>query len=452
MTLLLLLGIGWATAAPLTEAAMAAAVDARVPDLAAAEAKLAEAEGKRLGARGAFDPKLGGKVEAEVAGPYERLYADTYLSVQTGLGPSLEVGHRVGTGAFPDYYGQYDTLDGGELRLGVSVPLLQDLGMTAERASRLLADRGVDAASAALEDKRQQLIGKAVQALWKWSATGEKRALAEELLQLAEDRQASIERQVALGAMPEVEAVDNGRVVLTRRGDRRLAEMDDAMAGLALSYFLRGPDAAPHPPDAADRPLALPEPREEGVAVDALVSAAVAARPDLRVLDALLAAAEVERRRARSVVLPELDLVGGVAKDAGAGDPKLGKTEVDAGVRVAVPLLLRKGRGEVARTGAAVDRVAAERRARVDAMGIEIRQLVATRDAAADRWRLATDTATQAARVATLERRAFELGASDIFKLNKREETLAKARKDLIEARLQWHLADAALRTATARW
>ena len=54
--------------------------------------------------------------------------------------------------------------------------------------------------------------------------------------------------------------------------------------------------------------------------------------------------------------------------------------------------------------------------------------------------------------VAELERRAFELGASDIFKVTKREETLAKERKAEINARAEIAGLDALLRSVTAEW
>lgn len=40
-----------------------------------------------------------------------------------------------------------------------------------------------------------------------------------------------------------------------------------------------------------------------------------------------------------------------------------------------------------------------------------------------------------------MERRALELGASDLFRVVKREEAVAKASKDLIDARLAWRAA-----------
>ena len=126
--------------------------------------------------------------------------------------------------------------------------------------------------------------------------------------------------------------------------------------------------------------------------------------------------------------------------------------ELDVGLTLEVPLAFRKGRGERARARAALERVEAERRGRTDRVRLDVEAAVVARDAALERWRLAEQGAAQAAEVTRLERRAFELGNSDVFRLTKREEALAKARKTRIEAHLEYRLAESALRTATADW
>jgi outer membrane protein, heavy metal efflux system len=449
----LLLALGVALAAPLTEADVVAAVDARVPELAAAEAKRREAEGKRLAAQGAFDPKLKSKLERELVGPYERTSLDAALQAETPWGVGVEAGYRLGIGDFPTYYGAYDTLDGGELRLGLTASLLQDLGMPQARADRLVADELARAAAEGAQDKRQQLTGKAVSSYWKWVANGEKVALATELLALAQTRQDGIEGRVAEGALPRLDALDNGRVVLEREAELLGATRDAEQAGLALSWFLRGPDAAPAAPGAEDRPDTAPAASAIlGTAADPLVARALAVRPDIAALDAVVRAAEVELRRSGVALLPRLDARGGVSQDRGAGDPKLAKTELDVGLSLEVPLAFRKGRGERARARAALERVEAERRGRRDRVSLDVRAHVLGRDAALARWRLAEAGADRAQEVARLERRAFELGGSDVFRLTKREEALAKARKTRIEAHLEYRMAEAALRTATAAW
>lgn len=449
--------VGWlgsaVAAEPLTLDTVLASVDAHAPKLAAMAAKLEEAEAKVMAAQGAFDPKLKAKVLNSPTGPYPRLQADTALTVATPYGPEITAGYRIGAGTFPSYYGAYETLDLGEVRVEIATPLLQDLGLTAERAKRLTASHDADAARAARDDVRQRLLGKAAMTYWKWVASGEKLALTEELLTLAEARQSGIEAQVRQGGLPELEAVDNRRVVLTRRAEVQRAEQDLVRAAVALSLYYRDDALNTMVPERDQLPGPTPQPLKNTVDETTLIESAWRNRPDLAVLRALTSVAQVERQRAWSTVLPELDGSAMLSQDQGDGyNDKLGKPEVIVGLNLEVPLLARKGRGELSRTAAALTRLEAETRRLRDLVSAEVIEASRTRTIAQTEWTLALDAMTQASRVADMERRAFQLGASDIFKVTKREETVAKARKAEIEARLAVAMTDAALTTMAAAW
>lgn len=433
-----------------------AAVDARVPELAAAEAKRAEAAGKRLGAAGAFDPTLRAKVDQELTGPYPRIYADSSLSYATPYGPRIEAGYRVGVGDYPDYYGAYETLPLGEARVQLAVPLLQDLGITAERAKWLVARQLETSASALADAKRQAIMGKAAASWLKWVASGEKLEVAREQERLAAQRAQGLREQVRLGAAPQLYALDNEQALLARKAAVVEAERELERAAIALSLYFRDASMQPIVPTPDQLPgRAVPRPPAE--AVGALVDRALQARPDLAVMDALLAGAQVEADRSRSTLLPKLEAQVGVARDLAPADSpyaddKKGKTELDLGAKLEVPLALRKGRGERARALAAVSRLQAERRGLRDAVRAEVQQAHQAWRRAVSAWELQQSSAAMAAQVAELEREAFQLGSSDIFRVNKREETLAKARKAEIEARLAAHMWEVELRTAVGGW
>ncbi len=442
---------GWA--APLTLDEVIATVDARVPKLAQLDAKVLEAEAKALALRGAFDPVLAVKATQELLGPYPTTTTDAALGWTSPLGPGLEVGWRYGAGDFAVYDGKYQTLDQGELRLGLTVPLLQDLGMSSERAKVLMQDQAAGIAAAERSATAQELAGKAAALYAKWAAAGEKVELARAQLGLAEARMGGIQRQVEEGGLPRVEAVDNARAVASRRAELREAEADLGAAALALSLLLRDAQMRPVVP-APDRlpPRAPPAAPPAGVELEALAAAAVKRRPDLVAIDLLEQSARVDRQRAVSKVLPAVDLAAGLAQDRGAGDPKLGKTEVDLGLQVKLPVALREGRGELARAEAALARVDALRRDLVDTLRAELETGLLQREAAYARWLLMDEAVRAAEEVARLEGRAFALGSSDLFKLTKREETAAKERKAEIEARMELALTEARLRTLTAAW
>ena len=115
-----------------------------------------------------------------------------------------------------------------------------------------------------------------------------------------------------------------------------------------------------------------------------------------------------------------------------------------------VPLQNRKAKGKLAETQAKIDELSIKQRflaekirAEVTAIGIEVEtanQLVDT----TERER------TLAELLASAERRRFELGSSDFFLVNQREESATNAAVKLIEARARIAAARAELAAATA--
>jgi len=442
-----------ASAAPLTLEEVLDAAERGAPKLAASRLKIEEQEAKLLSKRGAFDPKLALKGTTQPMGYYERTYLDGYVGGQTSLGASYELGWRTGTGDWPDYYGGYETLDGGELRLGISAPLLRDLGLNPDRTGALLAEAGVDLAEAAAERDRQQIAWKAASSYWKWVAAGEKYVLAQRQLELARDRMTGIRRQVETGGLPRMELIDNERVVLER--ELALTEALQALSQSAIALSLWYRDASFDPlVVGADRlpPPAIQPPRPELPELESQASRAASTRPEVRALDALLAQAGLERRLAVNQLLPELDITGQVSQDFGEGDKSKAPTEVDLGAQLGWALPARKARGELSRARLAQERLAQDRRGLRDAVVAEVRAAGLDVEMTWELWEQARLAAAQAREVAELERRSFDLGNSDIFKLNKREETVAKMTKAEIEARFNHQLALTALQIALGEW
>src|SRR5690606_41489407 len=116
------------------------------------------------------------------------------------LGPSGQVGWRIGQGEFPAYDGYYETIDVGRARVQIAAPLLGGLGLGAERARLLLAERKVDEAAQAVDVERLALRRRAAEAWWRWVGAGERLVVARRLEEVATARQAALQRRVERGA------------------------------------------------------------------------------------------------------------------------------------------------------------------------------------------------------------------------------------------------------------
>jgi len=355
------------------------------------------------------------------------------------------VGYNYGVGEFPSYDERF-TAPGGEIEIDAVLPLLQDLGMPAARAQVLAARAAVVLSEAERDRKRIEVRRKALLAYYKWLAAGAKRDVEQALYDQTASRNAALERELAQGTRARLEVLDNERAVLVRRNALVVAERDLGIAAQTLSLWYRDATGAPIVPT-PDQLAPLDAPPAELPPVDADLDR-IESRPDVRTVDALTMAVDIDRRRALALRRPGLDLVGEWIEPL-APEPD-DEVEWYAGTVLKVPLLFRKERGAVDAAVANLDQLSQVRRGRVDAARAEIESARIAIGTARERVDLTDQAQDLASEVVDLERRRFAIGGGDVFELLGRETNLAKARKDAVDARFDLHVARIARQAATA--
>jgi len=422
-----------------------AAVDLRVPQLAAASAKIDQAEAKLLEKRGSFDPIFSGKL-GRYGGKDPRDLGQAGVTTPFSFGGELSVAYNYGIGDFPAYDGDRETAPGGEIEIEAVLPLLEGLGLPEARAEVLIARASVTLSEAERDRKRIEVREKALHAYYKWVAAGAKRDIEETLYDQTASRNAALERQVQEGTRARLEALDNERAVLERRNALARAELDLAIAAQLLSLWYRDSFGAPLVPERDQLPPFAPDLSE--LPPFARDEARVEARPDIRTIDALASAVDVDRRRALNLRRPGLDLVGEWIEPLDP-DPE-DKIEWYAGTELKVPMLFRKARGALAAAEANLAQLEEVRRGQVDLARAEIRNARFGIETAMQRVGFTDEAQTLASEVVDLERRRFTIGGGDVFQLLIRETNLAKARKDAVDARFDLAVARVTRRAATA--
>lgn len=448
LALAALLAAGTAHAEPpLTLDEVLASSARHSPAIVEALARERAAGGRQTAAKGAFDLVFEAESQNRPLGYYDGSTLDA--SVQrplAGNGGNLYGGYRVSRGSFASYDGKGFTNQLGEVRAGAVFALLRDR-LTDERRTAL------DIASADLElarlDRELVAIGvqrRAIDAYQQWVVAGSRLAIFRDLLALAAERQASIERQVALGARPAILATENQQNIVRRQALIVRAEQELAAAANALSFYWRDALGRTQVPPRERLPGALPQ-----LAPPPLAAQAVN-RPDLAAVLVRLDQVEARLRLAQNQLRPRLDLRVELSKDLGEpglGGPSRTPAEGFVGVRFAVPLERRQARGRIAEAQA--DRQALEARHRLieDQIRVEVNGLLIQADAAAKLVGLAGNEARLADRMAEAERRRFALGASDFLVVNLREESAADARIRQLDAEYRQAVARAELVAAT---
>lgn len=420
------------------------------PDIIAALARTRQAEGRSLTADGAFDTVFSVDARSRVAGYYDGTevtgLADTPFANNGG---HFYGQYRNSRGSFPIYEDKAYTNEAGEFKVGVLYSLMRDRLIDARRAGRSMAANDIDIARFEARATSIGVQARATQAYQKWVATGLKLKAYQALYDLAARRGRGIGRQVVLGAKPDILLTENEANMVKREALVLAARQDFLDAANKLSLYFRDDQGAPVIVDASRLP---PDASAfSGLRLDPVFT--IENRPDFGILMEEIDQAGIKLALARNELRPKLDLKGEIAKDIGPeglGGHSRTATEVIMGISLKIPLQNRKARGKLAETQAKLDELSIKQRY----LGEKIRAEVAGIGIEVETARKLVDTTLRqrdlAGKLAQAERRRFELGSSDFFLVNQREEASTDAEVKLIEARARIAAAHAELAAATA--
>lgn len=421
------------------------------PQIIEALARIRLAEGRALSAEGAFDTVFEVDGDARPLGYYEG--ADISARVTrplTNNGGYAYGGYDVSRGRFAPYYGNYHTDRLGELSVGALFSLLRDRMVDERRTERTLAASGIDIARFERELTALGVQFRAVSAYQDWVATGLRLQAYQDLLNLAESRRNAIVRQVELGARPEILLTENDQNLVRRRALVTQARGEFAAAAAALALYYR--DQAGQPVTVAADRLPADATALAGVA-GAITADWAQNRPELQVLLAQIDQASARLALAENDLRPRLDVRGELSQDLGPqslGGPYYGELEAIVGFRFSYPLQNRAARGRVDQARAEIDALQARSRYLRDQIAVEVEGITVRVDAARQLAGIAEEERRLAERLAQAERRRFELGSSDFFLVNQREETATDAQVRLIDAQSRIATARAQLAAAVA--
>jgi outer membrane protein TolC len=442
---------GIAQSAPLTLDEVLRSSARAAPQIVEALARVRQAEGRALTAEGAFDTVFDVDARARIAGYYDGSVVEGRATRPlAGNGGYVYGGYRASRGAFPIYEDQAYTNRLGEAKLGALFALLRDRVIDERRTRRTLAGADTDIARLEAEMVAIGVQRRAVDAYQDWVAAGLRLRAYRDLLALAERRRGAIARQVTLGARPAILLTENDQNLVRRRALEARAEQDFIAAANALSLYLRNDEGAPVQVAAERLPTdadALAGP------VTASSPAGATQRPDLRAVLARVDQATARLALAENELSPRLDLRGELGKDlgpVGLGGTNRTPLEAVVGFRFSVPLQNRAAKGRVAEARAEIEALVQRRRFLADQIAVEVHGVVIAVDGAERLAALAREERSLADRLATAERRRFDLGSGDFFLVNQREETATDAQIRLIDALARIASARAELAAATA--
>jgi len=409
-------------------------VERSMPLLERVRRDVVVAQGALREARGGFDLTLNSSSKT-VRGFYDNDRVSAILEQPLApFGLTTYGGYRTGRGVFAPYDGRAQTLSQGELTAGFELPLMRHRAIDARRADREIADLGTILADRSLDKARLSFFKDALKEYWDWAAAGRERAIAEALLNLAETRDQQLADSVALGQIAPVERTDNRRAILQRRSALVTAERRLQMKAIDLSLFYRLPSGEPVRPapqllPTLSRPPETPPPLDE----EAVVSLALANRPELQSLRLKRSQQEVQVRLAENATLPVFGFFAEGSHDYGTGARTRVGSAVETGFTFSFPLQNRQASGKRLQARAKVSGLTEELRWAEDQVRAEVQDALSALRAVEAALAVIVDEVSVTQELERLERDRFTLGDSTQFLVNLRE--LATAEASLREAR-----------------
>lgn len=447
--------IAAASAKPLGLEDVLTSVRQQYPPLLAAWMQQDIASGRVRKAEGAFDPTLSATLNIRPLNFYDGSNSEIIIEQPLReLGGSIYGGYRISEGFLPEYERKIRTADAGEAVLGFRLPLLRNRNFDSRRATLEQAELDRELTKPLILKQHLAFLRSARVTYFTWLAAGKRLAVAEQVLQVAQERDSSIGEQVKEGALAPILQIDNHRLVVSREIAVLNAQRRFEEASIALSLFHRNLQTGePIRATREDLPTDFPA-LPELETLDHISDRGRAAfrRPEIRQLDLLMAKKGVERRLAQNNLKPNLDFSVELNQAFGGGRPSdIDKTEVTALLGFSIPIGQNEAKGRVQAVEGTLAKLETERdfaRERILADADDSYSAVQVSYLALSQTLLNVQLSEELERA---ENEKFTQGASDLLALQIREQATFDARQLEIDARFNSFKAMADYHAAVAK-
>lgn len=411
------------------------ALQVYAPQIIQAQARSEVIQAQQLVVSGGFDSVLSGSYNGRMSGFYGGQVADVSMRQRLrGVNAEVYSGYSISSGRLPVYEDQYLTNGEGELRAGAKVALWRGRSTDPLRTATYNARLKAAAAAQTAIAQTINITASAMTAYVEWLYAENVRAVYEELLEIAEVRDAAIAKAVAAGQLASITKQENRQLLLARQGQTVNAAQKAMEQAVYLSVYLRGPDGNPLPPIYG---MQAGVPQNNPFAVysrDEVLRRTLDERPDIVSLRLELDALAANETLAENDMQPDLDLIYEVRRDFGDGSVTRAGTDHKVGLNLSMPIQFSAARGAVAAARAEIKGARAELRLRGDRVALALQANQAALVATEQQLVIGVAEVDVAERLRSAEETRYLAGASDVFRLNAQETALANSKLRVLGA------------------
>jgi outer membrane protein TolC len=387
-----------------------------------------------LYAQGGFDPKIFTHTlqkNFNSTSYYNLIHSG--LKIPTWYGLEFKGGFESNQGAFLNP--EEKTPSSGLVYAGASVNLGKGLFIDQRRAELFKAK--VYYQSTFFEQKLQlnELIYESGYAYWNWFLSYHSMIILDEAFQLANIRYDAVKRTAELGDRPEIDVVEAGLQVQNRESMLKNYEAEYKGSGFKISTFLWNEQQVPLDLDSLTTPVKIEILEKDSVTLlsNQEIDTALANHPYIQVTNFKIKGLEIERKLKKEQLKPELAVNYNFLNQPIQNNPfaNLSMNNYKWGLTFEMPILLRKERGDLAKTNLKLKEEQFNLENSKAYVEYKIRNAYVDYNNALVQVEIFQKTVVDTKRLLDAEKAMFESGESSLFLINARE--LA-----YIQAKLKW--------------
>lgn len=427
-----------AASEPVTTLKIISSIKENHPKLMTLSAREEQAKLGVMSAEGAFDIRVQQSTKIKTSGFYDGKYLSQGISKPLQfMGGTFFSEYRISDGRFPDYDGQFDTRNGGEASIGISLSLMRNRDIDARRVAIDNAKLGLEEWNAQKRLEMNELLYSGLTSYLDWHEASLRFNTINQLYRTTLVRGEGIQKRVDKGDLATIALTEFHSILLTRQTDLQQAKQQIDKIRESVSFYYRDENGAmidlesiQNTPKDIAWPFSMDETR-----ITQLENS-INAHP---ALDALLYSIEQARNRyqlSKNDLLPQLDIEGRIARDIGSGDESLDMLDSEIGVTFSVPIGRTTANAEKAIAQQKIRELQYELQLLTDMLKQDFRQSAVILDNMNEIADIYEQQALVAEELLLQEQKRFNLGMSDLFLLNERETGALEAKLKSIKANI----------------
>lgn len=414
-------------------------VEQHFPRIKVAQFGVEQAQANKQVREGAYDLQFGIDANAMPSGYYDSTRVATTIEQLTTLsGMKFFGAYSITDGEWPIYDGKMVTDNGGEVRVGLDLPILKDRSIDQPRAELKNAETGINVAET---DKQYQILEAkqaASAAHLEWVASRQELLIFEDLLKTAQKRTSILKQRSELGDVAKFDLLDNQRAELQRKAQVTKAEQKLYSSALNLSLYHRDKHGSPLVPKVDSCPQLSEISISPLLSPELLIHTAIDQRPELKNIALKLEQNKVLQELAENQLYPNLNLQAFSAQNMGEGLPENQDLDVYTGLRLTVPLQRSAAKGNQKQAVSRGQQLEQMRQLQIQQIEIELNDAWQSINNTKEQVSLAEAESRAAIDLVAGENIKFEHGDSNLIYLNIREQTAAEAKLREVTSRLNY--------------